>query len=147
MKKWFISFVLALVAPLALAASSVDVIKPYARAVPPGQENSAMFMMLKNKSARPVSLISAQSSAADVVELHTHTMANGVMQMRQVSEINIPANDHVSLQPGSFHIMLIGLKKQLKEGDKVSVKLHFSSGEMAIVEMPVKAVQMMKMKH
>lgn len=147
MKKWLVSLVFALMAPLAVAGTSIDVLHPHARAVAPGQENSAMFMTLKNKSARPVSLIRAQSAAADVVELHTHMMTDGVMQMRQVPDIVVPANGRVSLQPGSFHIMLIGLKKPLKEGEKVSVKLHFDNGEMAIVEMPVKAVQMMKMKH
>lgn len=146
MKKWFMSLLLMLTAPFALAGQVVDVMHPYARAVPAGQENSAVFMMLKNNSARPVSLIQAQSSVAESVELHTHMVHNGVMMMRQVPEIQIPGNGSVKLQPGGFHIMLIGLKQQLKEGEKIRVKLHFSNGSLSTIELPVKKVQM-GMKH
>ena len=140
MKIWITAILFALIAPLAAAASTVDVHSPYVRAVPPGQANSAAFMALKNNSAKAVSLIRAQSSIAEVVELHTHTMDQGVMKMRQVSEITIPGNGTTRLQPGGLHIMLIGLKKNLSEGEQVTVRLHFSNGSMAIVEMPVKAV-------
>jgi len=140
MKKWLTALIFALITPMALAANTVDVVNPYARAVPPGQTNSAIFMMLKNKSAKEVSLIRAQSGVAETVELHTHTMDQGVMKMRQVSEIRIPGNGMTHLKPGGYHIMLIGLKQNLFEGQKVSVKLYFSNGSMAVVEMPIKKV-------
>lgn len=140
MKKWLTALIFALITPMALAANTVDVVNPYARAVPPGQTNSAIFMMLKNKSAKEVSLIRAQSGVADAVELHTHTMDQGVMKMRRVSEIRIPGNGMTLLKPGGYHIMLIGLKQNLFEGQKVSVKLYFSNGSMAVVEMPIKKV-------
>lgn len=140
MKKWLITLSLLLLTPLAMAAKTVEVKSPYARAVPPGQANSAIFMMLKNNSAKEVSLIRAQSSVAEAVELHTHMMDQGVMKMRQVSEIRIPGNGMAQLRPGGNHIMLIGLKKNLFEGQKVTVKLHFSNGSMAVVEMPIKKV-------
>lgn len=140
MKKWLTALVFALITPMAMAASTVDAVNPYARAVPPGQPNSAIFMMLKNNSAKEISLIRAQSNVADAVELHTHTMDQGVMKMRQVSEIRIPGNGMAQLRPGGNHIMLIGLKQNLFEGQKVSVKLYFSNGSMAVVEMPIKKV-------
>lgn len=149
MKKWLTALALTLLAPLALAAGTVDVQNPYVRAVPPGQPNSAAFMMLKNNSAKEVSLIRAQSGVAEAVELHTHTMDQGVMKMRRVPEIRIPGNGMTHLKPGGFHVMLIGLKQNLFEGQKVSVKLYFSNGSMAIVEMPIRKVLvgMKKMAH
>ncbi|WP_417596232.1 copper chaperone PCu(A)C [Oceanospirillum sp.] len=147
MKKWLTALVFALITPMAMAASTVDVKNPYARAVPPGQSNSAIFMMLENKSAKEVRLIRAQSSVADAVELHTHTMDQGVMKMRQVSEIAIPGNGMAHLKPGGHHIMLIGLKQNLFEGQKISVKLYFSNGSMSVVSMPVKKVMVGMNKH
>lgn len=141
MKKWLTALVFAMIAPMAMAANTVDVVQPYARAVPAGQSNSAIFMRLKNNSARPVSLIRAQSGVAEAVELHTHTMDQGVMKMRQVSEVQIPGNGMTHLKPGGYHIMLIGLKQNLFAGQKISVKLHFSNGEMAVVEMPIQKVR------
>lgn len=147
MKKWLTALIFALITPMAMAASTVDVVNPYARAVPPGQPNSAIFMMLKNNSAKEISLIRAQSGVADAVELHTHTMDQGVMKMRQVSEIRIPGNGMAQLRPGGYHIMLIGLKQNLFEGQKVSVKLYFSNGAMSVVEMPIKKVMVGMKKH
>ena len=149
MKKWLTALIFALITPLAMAATSVDVVQPYARAVPPGQTNSAIFMRLKNNSAVPISLISAKSGVAEAVELHTHTMDQGVKKMRQVSEIKIAGNGMTHLKPGGYHIMLIGLKQNLFEGQKISVKLYFSNGEMSVVELPVKKVMvgMKRMSH
>ncbi len=147
MKKWLTALIFTLITPMALAANTVDVVNPYARAVPPGQPNSAIFMMLKNNSAKEVSLIRAQSGVADAVELHTHTMDQGVMKMRQVSEIRIPGNGMTLLKPGGYHIMLIGLKQNLFEGQKVTVKLYFSNGSMAVVEMPIKKVMVGMQQH
>lgn len=147
MKKWLTALIITLIAPLAMAANTLDIRNPYVRAVPPGQANSAAFMILKNKSAAPVKLISAQSAVAEAVELHTHIMDQGVMKMRQVSEILIPGNGMAHLKPGGLHIMLIGLKRNLFEGQKVSVKLHFSNGSMAVVEMPIKKVMVGMQQH
>jgi len=103
-------------------------------------------MRLKNKSARPVSLIRAQSSVAEAVELHTHTMDQGVMKMRQVPEIQVPGNGMTHLKPGGYHIMLIGLKQNLFAGKKITVKLYFSNGEMAVIDLPIQKVHVGGMK-
>ena len=65
------------------AAEEVVVSDAYARAVPPGQPNSASFMTLTSKSDKDHALVEASSPAAEVVELHTHTMKDGMMQMRR----------------------------------------------------------------
>ena len=121
----------------------IQIQHPYARAVPPGQPNSAAFMTLRNKSDAANALVSASSPAAKVVELHTHTMDGGMMKMRKVEKIELPAKGDAVLKPGGLHIMLIGLKQQLKPGMKVSLTLKFSDGSESTVEAPVQ--QVMKM--
>ncbi|WP_242469638.1 SCO family protein [Rhabdochromatium marinum] len=100
----------------------------YARAVPPGQQNSAVFMRLRNPTQQPLALIGASSSVAQVVELHTHVQQDGVMKMRRIEQIPIPVQGEAVLQPGGLHLMLIGLKQPLTVGDAVDVQLRFDDG-------------------
>ncbi len=134
---------ITLVAALTLSASAlaeVNVDQPYARAVPPGQPNSAAFMTLKNNGDEDVALVSASSSVAKVVELHTHTQENGVMMMRKIPEIDIKANGEVELKPGGLHIMLIGLKQNLANDDTIDLTLNFSDGSSDKLDIKVKSV-------
>jgi hypothetical protein len=123
------------------AAETVTVEGAYARAVPPGQPNSALFMVLKNEGDQDLALVSADSSASDVVELHTHTMDEGMMKMRRVEQIDLPAGETVTLEPGGLHVMLIGLKEQLVPGGEVAVKLQFNDGTSAELTAPVQEIR------
>ncbi len=127
--------------------AKIEIENAYVREVPPTMPNSAIFMNIENKSDKIVNLIKAESSIAKSVELHTHTMNNGMMRMYQVDKITINANSETLLQPGGFHIMLIGLNKKLKESDIVEVELSFSNGEKIKIKAPVKKVQSMMMHH
>ena len=131
----------------ARSAETVEVSGAYARAVPPGQPNSAAFMTLVNASAQPIALVNARSSVAKVVELHTHIMEDGMMRMRQVEKIDIPANGEAQLQPGGDHVMFIGLVEDLEPGKEVSFTLVFDDGSEKQVTAPVQKVQMKMMKH
>lgn len=119
-------------------ALQIQVSHPYAREVPPGAMASASFMGLKNTSDHDIYLIQADSNVAKKVELHTHIHDNGVMRMRQVPDIKIPAHGMTMLQPGGFHIMLIGLKQKLVKGQQIQVKLTFKDGSHKTVSMPIK---------
>ena len=121
-------------------AAAVKADNPYVRAVPPGQENSAAFMTLTNSSDVPVALIAAESPVADKVELHEHTNNNGVMAMRQIPQIEVPAKGSVELKPGGLHIMLIGLKQALNAGGNVPLTLLFADGGLVQVTAPIKTV-------
>lgn len=149
MKKMFFSLLTAsivLVNGFALAGSAADevtVSDAYARAVPPGQPNSASFMMLSNGSAAGHAVVAAQSSVSRVTELHTHTMSEGMMKMRQVEKIEIPANGTTKLEPGGLHVMLIGLTQDLKPGDELSLTLTFEDGSSSRILVPVRMLQMM----
>jgi len=121
----------------ALAQAEVSIENPYVRAVPPGQTNTAAFMQLHNNSAADIALVSASSKAAEHVELHNHVNNDGVMQMRQVKQVNIAANQSTALQPGGYHIMLIGLTQAIAQGDNIDLKVEFSDGTQQLLTIPV----------
>lgn len=124
-------------------ANSIEVTNPYAREVPPGAPASASFMNLANNSDSTIKLVGASSKSAEIVELHTHTNDNGVMRMRKIDSIEIPANSEVSLQPGGHHIMLINPVKALKADQTIEVTLVFADDTTQTVKMPVKSLKKM----
>lgn len=139
-------FAASLLASAALLAQSVTVSGEYVREVPPNMPNSAAFMLLKNDTDAPVSLVSAASDTAATVELHEHALVDGMMQMRQIPKIDVPAHGTTSLQPGGLHVMLIGLTHKLKSGENVAITLTFSNGETIDIKAPVKKVPGMMMQ-
>ena len=112
----------------------------------PGAPNSAAFMILKNTSAQDVVLTSATSELARATELHNHINDNGVMRMREVPEIVVPAGQSVQLKPGGLHVMFMGLATPLKQGEQGSFTLVDQSGQEYPVQAPVKKIKM-QMKH
>jgi copper(I)-binding protein len=122
------------------AADQVAVDGAYVRAVPPGQPNSAAFMTLRNAGEADHAVVAAASQAAKVVELHTHTMVNGMMQMRRIPRIDVAATSSTELRPGGLHIMLINLRRPLRVGDTVSLTLKFADGSEKQVEAPVRTI-------
>lgn len=122
------------------AASSIKVENAFARAVPVGQANSAAFLTLVNTSDTARSVKSATSPVAATVELHTHTNNNGVMEMRQIPQIDVPAKGTTELKPGGLHIMLIGLKQELKPGENAALTLTFDDGSTTTVNAPIKDI-------
>lgn len=123
------------------AAESVSVTDPYVRAVPPGQRSSAAFMTLRNGSGTDHAVVSAESSASEIVELHTHVSEGGMMRMRQVEKIDVPAHGQTLLKPGGLHVMLIELNHGLKAGDKVPVTLVFQDGSRKTIQAPVRKIK------
>lgn len=87
--------------------------------------NSAAYLTIVNKGSEADQLVSANSDVAKAVELHNVKMENDVMKMFQVPAIDVPANGKAELKQGSFHIMLIGIKRDLKVGEKVTLTLNF----------------------
>lgn len=106
-------------------ADSVKVESPWMRATAPGQKVAAGFMTLTADSA--MSLVGGASPACGQVELHFMKMENGVMEMREMKEIPLPAGQAVRLEPGGLHVMCIGLKKPIVAGSKVPFTLHLKT--------------------
>ncbi|MFC3853259.1 copper chaperone PCu(A)C [Salinispirillum marinum] len=117
--------------------SGVMIHHPYVRLMPPMQPNTAAFMRLENTTSEDRQLIAVYSDIAEVVELHTHNRVDGVMQMRRVSSIDVPAGESATLQPGGYHIMLIGLKAPLQDGQVVQMTLQFDDGSEQNLQAPV----------
>lgn len=108
------------------AADHITVSNAWIRPPAPGQSVTGAFLTLTNSSGTASALTSASSSVASVVEIHETSMSQGVMRMRKVSHVDIPANGSAELKPGSFHIMLIDLEKELQPGTSEMLTLTFS---------------------
>jgi len=132
-------------------AADISIEQPFARATPPGQPNSAAFMQLSNKG-EATALVAAHSSVANVVELHTHIHDEGVMRMRKIEQIELPAGATTLLEPGGLHVMLIDLKQPLQDGSRIDLTLEYADGSMQQIEVPVQmampaGMQMQQHKH
>jgi copper(I)-binding protein len=129
------------------AAEDIQIDEPYVRAVPAMMKNSAVFLSMKNTGDTNHALVSASSSAAEVVELHNHVQDGDVMRMRKIDEIGIAAGATTVLQPGGLHIMLLGLRQELVPDATVSVDLTFADGSRKSLVAPVKSVDGMHHGH
>jgi copper(I)-binding protein len=110
---------MALAAPA--LADTVKIENAWVRATAPGQKVAGGFLDLTADA--DMKLVGGSSPASDTLELHMMRMDDGVMVMRQIKEIELPKGKTVSLKPGGLHIMFIGLKQQIKEGEMVPVTL------------------------
>jgi hypothetical protein len=132
---------IAIVAPVAahdFEAGRLTLQHPWTRATT-GQVGAG-FVEIVNAGKAPDQLLSASSTAADKVEIHTMTMDNGIMRMRPLpGGIAVPAGKTASLKPGGNHIMLIGLKAPLVEGALVPLTLNFAKAGPVKVQLKVEA--------
>jgi copper(I)-binding protein len=103
-----------------------------------GGAMGAMYMTIRNPTGSPDRLIKAQSDVSQVVELHNVAMKDGVMSMYPVEAIEVPANGEAVLKPGSFHVMLIGLTRDLVAGETMSVTLTFEQAGDVTVQAPIR---------
>ncbi len=117
----FSTFVQAQVEP------SLKVSDAWTKPTVPGASVAAAYLDIK--SAKPLRLVKAESAFAKTVEIHNMSMKDGVMEMKAVDAIEIPANTTVSLKPGGYHIMMIKIAKPVKLGDAVPLKLTFESAD------------------
>jgi len=115
------------------AFGQVEVSDAWMRATAPGQKTAAGYMVIRNKTAQPERLVGGSSEAAAKVGTHVSTKDGEIMRMREVKGYDIPAKGSFELKPNGAHLMLVDLKKPLKEGDKVPVVLKFEkSGEVKV---------------
>lgn len=142
MKKFFlIALFIAIWAGAALADGMISIGDPHVRLVPPSAENTAIFMVIRNQGDKDVKLIRAESPAAKTVELHTVIDEGGMKKMRPVPSIAVKAKGETELQPGDYHVMLIGLNKPLQEGNEVPLTLRFDDGSSQSLKVPVRKIE------
>lgn len=106
--------------------------------------NTAVFLNLSNHSTKDATIIGVASNVATKAELHTSKKEGVKITMQKLEEITIKPHNTHEFKPGGDHIMLMGLQKQLKEGDYINLIFYFKDGSQLIIdEIPVKSI----MKH
>ena len=90
-----------------------------------GSGNGVLYALLVNAGNAPDALVGAASDAAATAEIHESYRDMGMMMMRPVKKIDVPAGNKVEMKPGGYHIMLLNLKRDLKAGETISVTLQF----------------------
>jgi copper(I)-binding protein len=132
----------ALVVALLLAASSLAVAKDptfdraWIREAPPGAPAMAGFVAIEG-GTRDVEIVAARSAAFGRIEIHEMTTEDGVMKMRPIERLEVPAGARLTLAPGAEHLMLYEPKRPLVAGDKVTITLELSNGDPIDVEFAV----------
>ncbi|MFN2349337.1 MAG: copper chaperone PCu(A)C [Thioalkalivibrio sp.] len=138
---------LAFITPVSAqdAASSMEVVDgAWVRSTPPNMKVTAGYLTLRNTSDTDRRLVGARSTVSDRVELHTHDhdMQSGMMRMRHVEAIDLPAGETVALEPGGHHIMIMNLQSDLQPGVDVPLTLEFDDGSTLELQAPVRRVTM-----
>ena len=119
------------------AWAQVEVKSAWVRGTVAAQKTTGAYMEIS--SARDASLVGAESTAAGAVEVHQMSMDKNVMRMRAVPRLELPAGKILELKPGGYHMMLVDLKKPLKKGDSVPIRLKIENKDKTISTVEVKA--------
>ena len=119
------------------AAADLEVASPWVRGTVPAQKATGAFMQLSSKGG--VSLVGVGSPAANIVEIHEMVMDNNVMKMRAVPRLEVEAGKVLELKPGSYHVMLIDLKKPLAKGEIVPITLRVEGKDKKVETVEIKA--------
>ena len=125
---------------ISLAASAEIIVKDaWVRTTVAEQKVTGAFMHITSDKA--VKLVGVNSPAAETTEVHEMSMQGDVMKMRQVNEVVIDTGKSIELKPGSYHIMLMNLKKPVQAGSTVNLNLEFldADGKKQIVKVKAEA--------
>ena len=96
-------------------------------------KNAAAYVDIENKADKSDILLGVDGNVADRVEVHEMTFKDGVMHMNEIPELHVPAGKVIHLEPGGYHIMLLGLKKPLYEGQQFELTFKFkNAGEVPV---------------
>jgi periplasmic copper chaperone A len=121
-------------------AGPLEIDQPWSRATPKGAKVAAGYLTIKNTGTEPDRLVGVTSPAAGKSEIHEMSMEKGVMKMRPVpGGVEIKPGETVELKPGSFHIMMTGLKNPIERGKPFKASLTFEKAGPVEVEFTVVA--------
>lgn len=138
MPRFLIAATLLAATLAAQAQSPVKVEDPWVRATVAPQKATGAFMQLT--ANKPVKVVAASSPVAAVVEIHEMKMEDGVMKMRAVDALALPAGQPVALKPGSYHVMLMGLNRPIQAGETVPLTLTVEGEDKQRSSVEIKAV-------
>jgi copper(I)-binding protein len=133
------AFALSPAAAQEYRVGSIKIEAPWLRATPAGAEVAGGYMKIENTGTDADRLIGGSATVAGKLEVHEMSMVGSVMKMRQLDKgLELKPGQRVELKPGSYHLMLMGLKQQLKGGDKVKGTLMFEKAGTVEVEYTVR---------
>jgi copper(I)-binding protein len=143
MQTWLKTIPVALLVTLAgcggpSAPSSIEVAEAWSPETPPGASVAAGYMTIRNGTAADDAIIAMESPVAGAVEAHTMTMEEGMMRMRKIENLEVPAGKSVVLEPGAMHLMLIDLKDPLAAGGRYPLTLTFKVAGKVQTEMEIR---------
>ncbi|AAQ62023.1 copper chaperone PCu(A)C [Chromobacterium violaceum] len=117
---------------------AIQIGHPWSRAMPAASQTGGVYLSLENQGKAEDKLVSASTPRAERAEVHTHVNDNGVMRMRKVEGgVAVAPGQTVKFAPGSYHIMLLGLKQPLKAGDRFPLTLSFEKAGQVEVQVVV----------
>ena len=124
-----------------VAAGSLKISAPWARATPKGATVGAGYMTITNNGSAPDRLVGGAAEVSNRFEIHEMTMDNGVMRMRHIAKgLEITPGQSVELKPGGNHVMFLGLKKPLAQGEYVKATLVFEKAGKVDVDFTVESI-------
>jgi copper(I)-binding protein len=122
-------------------AGDLIITQAWSRATPSGAKVAGGYLTVENKGAAADRLLGGSGDVAGRVEIHEMAMDSGVMKMRPLDNgLDIAPGKTVKLAPGGYHLMLLDLKSQLKQGDKVPVTLQFEKAGKVQLTLDVQGV-------
>lgn len=138
MAKPGLSLLLFYFVSLSTAAASLDISDAWIKYLPPVVPVRAGYMVISNNNAQQIRVIHIESDVFTKVDIHETVEKDGMMTMRPVMPLTIPAGETFKLAPGGLHLMMMKPAEKLKPGDQISVTLHFGSGDSQLIKMTVK---------
>ncbi|MGL1957170.1 MAG: copper chaperone PCu(A)C [Colwellia sp.] len=118
----------------------------YVRETIPGTHISSAYMTINNNSEKSVTLVGASSTISPRIEIHQHSIIDGMMRMRQLDSITIKGKESVILQPSGLHLMIFDFKKPLIQGETIDLTLHFLSAPDLQVQLPISGIKIQNEK-
>jgi len=122
----------------AQAADLVKIVDPWARATVPGQKVGGVYMEIVAREN--LRLTGIKTAAAESAQVHQMKIENGMMRMRAVPFLQLPASKPVKLEPGGYHIMLNDLRRSLVSGQELTLELTFEDAAKHQHRVPVKVI-------
>lgn len=119
---------------------AVTIENAFIRGLPPTQPNTAAFFTVVNHSDEEVTLLAAGSDIAEALEIHRHEHHNGMMSMQEQPSVTIAPHSSFQFAPGGYHLMLLNLRRPLREGEQVQFNLKTCTGDLITVNAPVVSV-------
>lgn len=119
----------------AQTSSAIEVVDATVRVPLPGKNLTSAYFLVRNTSDKPLTLTGVKAEFAQRAEIHSHQMVDGMMRMRPVESVAVPAQGTLRFQSGGHHVMLFDLDRRPRTGDPLHLTLIFEDG----VEVPVKA--------